>query len=557
MKKKLILLFLLITAHIFAAADKVLNFADIQKIAPVQMQQQDRSIIFDGKKDYLKMKNPALNSNEMAVYMKFKLTSSDFFNKTFELINTADGEIESHSGRGDWGLSVNYTSNGLWVVTCDPVYGNLAHNFTKFKFVVGNEYELYIYLDGRNIHIYVDGKCIAEKRLPYGYYKARNLYIGAGILKDSYSGMQIYDFEILIGEQLKDEAEKLAFKGNAGIEKKSILTFEELQAFVRGKQKLEKDIEIESGNCVTLINPMKKSDSFGAYLDFTFKSKTQTLKNTLEFFNTADSMPEIYGKWGISLNYDRNGLILLTSDGTKNMNIRTGVFFRENERYSVFVYIDSNDVFIYVNGKCVKRSMNTCAFYKDATYLHIGAGVLVNSYTPMILHDFKLTNENAENKKGADKLLLSLTDEKSASTETASMERKPDFSFQLKNRENYFLAGAIASYAVSAVSLTFIPVCFGIYGYNSFIYEENATRYNKAVYQDELDLYYNEMQKSSLYANAALTSGIVLIPVCAATLAAGVIFTVIYQKLKIEHLPAVAFGYIPNQSCVIQFSVPL
>lgn len=557
MKKKLVLLFLLITVHIFAAADKVLNFADIQKIAPVQMQQQNGCIIFDGKKDYLKMKNPALNSNEMAVYMKFKLTSSDFFNKTFELINTADGEVDSHSGRGDWGLSVNYTSSGLWVVTCDPVYGNLAHNFTKFKFVVGNEYELYIYLDDRNIRIYVDGKCIAKNRLPYGYYKAKNLYVGAGILKDSYSGMQIYDFEILTGEQSKDESEKLAFKGNAGIEKKGILTSEELQAFVRGKQKLEKDIEIESGNCVTLINPMKKSDSFGAYLDFTFKSKTLTLKNMLELFNTANSMPEIYGKWGLSLNYDRSGLILLTNDGTKNTNIRTGVFFRENERYSVFVYIDSNDIFIYVNGKCVKRSINTCAFYKDATYLHIGAGVLVNSYTPMILHDFKLTNEAAENKKEADKLLLSLTDEKSASTETASMEKKPDFSFQLKNRENYFLAGAIASYAVSAVSLTFIPVCFGIYGYNSFIYEENATRYNKAVYQDELDLHYNEMQRSSLYANAALTSGIVLIPVCAATLATGVIFTLIYQKLKIEHLPAVAFGYVPNQSCVIQFSVPL
>lgn len=538
---------------VFAEVDTVLDFADIQEIASV-----DGSIIFDGKKDYLKLDNPVLNSSEIAVYMKFKLTSSDFFNRTFELVNTADGEVESHSNGNKWGLSVNYNiGSGLWVVTCDPTYGELIHNQTKFKFVIGNEYELYIYLEDKNIRIYVDGKCIAEKCLPYGYYKAKNLYIGAGILKNSYSGMEVYDFELLTGKQSEEESEKLAFKGNADIEKKVVLTSEDLQAFVRGKQKLEKDIKIESGNCITLINPMKKCHSFGAYFDFTFNCKTQTLRNTLEFFNTTDSVPEIFGKWGISLNYDRGGLSLLMNDGAKIQTVKTGVFFRENERYSLFVYIDSNDVLIYVNGKCVKRSMNTCAFYKSATYLHIGAGVLVNSYTPMILHDFKLTNKTAETKKEADKLLLSLTDENADDAEIVSAEEKHDFSFQLQNKENYFLAGAIASYAVSAASLTFIPICFGIYGYNSLMYEENARRYNSAVYQEELDLYYSEMQKRYLYANAALTSGIILIPVCAATLATGVILTVIYQKLKIEHLPQLAFGYVPNQSCMIQFSVPL
>lgn len=556
MKRKLIILFILISVNVFASANKVLNFADLYKVLSSEMVQQDGSIVFDGKKDYLKMNNPALGSDEMAVYMKFKLTSSDFFNKTFELINTADGEVESLSGNGNWGLSVNYTSSGLWVVTCDPVYGKLDHNFTKFKFAVGNDYDLYIYLDNGNIRIYIDGKCIAEKRLPYGYYKAKNLYIGAGILSNSYSGVQIYDFEIFTGEQSKDESEKLALKGNADIEGKVVLTSEDLQPFVRGKQKVRKDIKIESGNCVTLINPMKKSNSFGAYLDFSFNTKTQTLKNWLELFNTADTMPEVSGKWGLSLNYDRNGLCLLTSDGTKSRIVKTGVFFRENERYSLFVYIDSNDVLIYVNGKCVKRCMNTSAFYKDTAYLHIGAGVLVNSYTPMILHDFKLTNKTVENKREADELLLAMSEEKS-DIKIVSSDKKSDFSFRLKNKEKYFLAGAIASYTVSAVSLAFIPVCFGIYGYNGLMYEENARRYNNAVYQEELDLYYGEMQKSSQSANAALTSGIVLIPVCAATLATGVILTVIYQKLKIEHMPTVAFGYVPNQSCLIQFSVPL
>lgn len=558
MKRRLIFLLLLINVNVFAA-DTVLNIEELRKNSQAKMVQQDGSIVFDGKKDYVKMDNPAFDSNEMAIYMKLKLTSSDFFNKTIELFNTADGEVESGSSSGNWGLSVNYTKDGLWVVTCDPVYAELSSNFTKFKFAVGNEYDLFIYLEEKNIRIYVDGKCIVEKRLPYGYYKAKNVYVGAGILRNSYSGMQLYDFDVFVGAQSNEESEKLAVKGFSDSKKKAILTSDDLQLFVRGKQKLEKDIKIESGNCVTLINPVKKSPSFGAYLDFTFNAKTQTLRNTLEFFNTADSMPEVYGKWGISLNYDRSGLSLLTNDGKGNgNNIKTGVFFRENERYSLFVYIDSNDVLIYVNGKCVKRSMNTCAFYKDATYLHIGAGVLVNSYTPMILHDFKLTNKTTENKREADELLAALTEEKPDSEIADSQKRKKtDFSFQPENREKYFLAGAIASYAVSAVSLAFIPVCFGIYGYNSLIYEENASRYNKAVYQDELDLYYGEMYKSSLSANAALTSGIVLIPVCAATLASGVILTVIYQKLKLERMPTVAFRYVPNQSCLIQFSVPL
>ena len=70
------------------------------------------------------------------------------------------------------------------------------------------------------------------------------------------------------------------------------------------------------------------------------------------------------------------------------------------------------------------------------------------------------------------------------------------------------------------------------------------------------DLYYKNMQQSSFCANTALTAGIVLIPVCATTLTSGIILTVIYQKLKMEHLPKVAFGFVPNQGCLIQFSVP-
>jgi hypothetical protein len=305
---------------------------------------------------------------------------------------------------------------------------------------------------------------------------------------------------------------------------------------------------------------MKKSNSFGAYFDFTFNAKTQVLKNTLEFFNTTDSMVELMGKWGLSLNYDRSGLSLLTNGNVGTVTIKTGVFFREKERYSMFVYVDSNDIYIYVNGKCVKRIVNTNAFYKDVTYLHIGAGVLVNSYVPMTLHDFKLTNKLLENKKEVDEMLVSLMsneDEKLNTTMIGKDDKKEDFSFQIKNRENYILAGAIASYAVSAMAFTFIPVTFGIYGYNNFIYEENLSRYHKAVYQDELDLYTKEMQRSSFSANMALTSGIVLIPVCVATLTSGIILTVIYQKLKMEHLPKVAFGFVPNQGCAIQFSVPL
>ena len=260
------------------------------------------------------------------------------------------------------------------------------------------------------------------------------------------------------------------------------------------------------------------------------------------------------------VNYDKNGLSLLTKSNVGTVIIKTGVFFRENERYSMFVYIDNCDVYIYVNGKCVKHSVNTNAFYKDATYLHVGAGVLVNSYVPMTLHDFKLINKTLENKKEVDEMLPSLMtseDEKLNATVIAKDIKKEDFSFRIKNKENYFLAGAIASYAVSAVAFTFIPVSFGIYGYNNFIYQENLSRHNNAIYQSELDLYYKEMQRSSFNANMALTSGIVLIPVCAATLTSGIILTVIYQKLKIEHLPKVAFGYTPNQACIVQFSMSL
>ena len=552
------LLLLFINIQTFAESQMVMDFSDIKNLSTENMLQADGSILFDGKKNYLKMANPT-TEDSMAVYMKLKLTSSDFFNRTFELLNTADGEVES--GSGMWGLSINYTKNGLWIVSKDSKYAEVINSGANFKFIIDEIYELYLYLDSEMIRIYVDGKCIAQKRLPYGYYyEAKNLYIGAGVLANSYSGMQLYDFKLFTGKQTKEESEILSFDGNLVTENKAIIDMSDLQFFNRGKLELKQDVRIKSGKCITLINPMKKTNSFGAYFDFTFNAKTQILKNTLEFFNTTDSMPEIMGKWGLSLNYDKNGLSLLTKSNVGTVIIKTGVFFRENERYSMFVYIDNCDVYIYVNGKCVKHSVNTNAFYKDATYLHVGAGVLVNSYVPMTLHDFKLINKTLENKKEVDEMLPSLMtseDEKLNATVIAKDNKKEDFSFRIKNKENYFLAGAIASYAVSAVAFTFIPVSFGIYGYNNFIYQENLLRHNNAVYQSELDLYYKEMQRSSFNANAALTAGIILIPVCAATLTSGIILTVIYQKLKIEHLPKVAFGYTPNQACIVQFSISL
>lgn len=557
-KKFFVFLLLLVNIQLFASFQKKIEFSDIQNIASSTMLQSDGSLIFDGKKDYLKINNPAVYSESMAIYMKFKLTSSSFFDKTLELINTADGEVESGSSKALWGLSVNYTREGLWIVSYDKMQGEMTHNFTKFRFIPGTLYELYIYLDSKNIRIYVDGKCISEKRLPYGYYyNARNLYVGAGVLKDSYSAMQVYDFDVFTGIQTAKESEKLTLKGNVLLDNKSVFSMGDLKPFVRSKQDLRENTEIKSGDSVTLVNPLVQSSSVGFYFDFTFHEKTQTLKNTLEFFNTANTMPEIMGLWGISLNYDKNGLSLLTRNNQTN-TIKTGVFFRENERYSMFVYIDSCDVYIYVNGKCVKRSVNTTGFYKNTTYLHIGAGVLVNSYVPMTLHDFKLTNKVLENKKEVDELLVALMTNKDEIQKDVIVKenKKNDFSLKIYNRENYVLAGAIASYAVSATAFAFIPVCLGIYGYNNFIYQESSSRYHKAMYQEELDLYYKNMQQSSFCANTALTAGIVLIPVCAATLTSGIILTVIYQKLKMEHLPKVAFGFVPNQGCLIQFSVP-
>lgn len=558
-KRFVIFLSIFMTFQIFAESQMIADFSDIQSLTTKNMLQTDGSIWFDGKKDYLKMNNPAYNQEAMAIYMKFRLTSSNFMNRTIELVNTADVGVEEGSS-GNWGVSVNYGNEGLEIFTKDYKYNKMIYNLTKFKFIKDEIYELYVYLDSKNIRIYVDGKCIAQKRLPYGYYNAKNLYIGAGVLANSYSGMQLYDCKLFTGKQTKEESEKLSLEGNAVLKEKIVLGINDLQYFNRGKLKLKQDVKIESGKCLTLINPMKKSNSFGAYFDFTFNAKTQLLKNTLEFFNTADSMVEIMGKWGLSLNYDKSGLSIYTRNSVgKTQAIKTGVFFRENERYSMFVYIDTNDIYIYVNGKCVKRAVNTNLFYKEATYLHIGAGVLVNSYVPMTLHDFKLTNKLLENKKEVDEMLVSLMTDEDEKLNTIVMkeDKKDDFSFQVKNKENYILAGAIASYAVSAIAFTFIPVTFGIYGYNDFLYKENASKYRKAIYQDELDLYYKEMECSSRNANAALVSGITLIPVCVATLTSGIILTVIYQKLKMEHLPKVAFGFVPNQGCAIQFSVPL
>ena len=162
-KKVLIIaLFFVQSIQFFAKSQNVLDFKEIQRHALGAMKQADGSLIFDGKKDYLKMNNPAYNQEAMAIYMKFRLTSSSFLNKTLELINTADGEVESGSSNATWGLSVNYRKDGLWVVSYDNIQGENTHNFTKFRFVPGVIYELYVYLDGKNIRIYVDGKCIAE-----------------------------------------------------------------------------------------------------------------------------------------------------------------------------------------------------------------------------------------------------------------------------------------------------------------------------------------------------------------------------------------------------------
>ena len=97
-KRFVIFLSIFMTFQIFAENQMVMDFSDIQSLTTKNMLQTDGSILFDGKKDYLKMNNPAVNNESMAVYMKLKLTSSDFFNRTFELLNTADGEVESGSG---------------------------------------------------------------------------------------------------------------------------------------------------------------------------------------------------------------------------------------------------------------------------------------------------------------------------------------------------------------------------------------------------------------------------------------------------------------------------
>jgi hypothetical protein len=259
-KRFVIFLSIFMTFQIFAESQMVMDFSDIQSLATENMLQADGSILFDGKKDYLKMNNPAVNSESMAVYMKLKLTSSDFFNRTFELLNTADGEVESGAG-GMWGFSINYGNNGLWGVIKDSKYGERINIFTGFKFIIDEIYELYLYLDSEMIRIYVDGKFIAQKRLPYGYYNAKNLYISAGVLADSYSGMQLYDCKLFTGKQTKEDSERLSFKGNAIIKNKSVIGINDLQSFNRGKLELEQDVKIESGKCLTLINPMKKSNS--------------------------------------------------------------------------------------------------------------------------------------------------------------------------------------------------------------------------------------------------------------------------------------------------------
>ena len=245
-KRFVIFLSIFMTFQIFAENQMVMDFSDIQSLTTKNMLQTDGSILFDGKKDYLKMNNPAVNNESMAVYMKLKLTSSDFFNRTFELLNTADGEVESGSG-GMWGLSINCTKNGLWIVSKDYKYAEVINSGANFKFIIDEIYELYLYLDSEMIRIYVDGKCIAQKRLPYGYYNAKKLYIGAGVLANSYSGMQLYDYKLFTGKQTKEDSERLSFKGNAIIKNKAVIGINDLQSFNRGKLELKQDVKIESG----------------------------------------------------------------------------------------------------------------------------------------------------------------------------------------------------------------------------------------------------------------------------------------------------------------------
>ncbi|MEE1289869.1 MAG: hypothetical protein UHW86_02430, partial [Spirochaetota bacterium] len=101
-KRFVIFLSIFMTFQIFAESQMIADFSDIQSLTTKNMLQTDGSIWFDGKKDYLKMNNPAYNQEAMAIYMKFRLTSSNFMNRTIELVNTADVGVEEGSS-GNWG----------------------------------------------------------------------------------------------------------------------------------------------------------------------------------------------------------------------------------------------------------------------------------------------------------------------------------------------------------------------------------------------------------------------------------------------------------------------
>ena len=66
-KRFVIFLSIFMTFQIFAESQMVMDFSDIQSLATENMLQVDGSILFDGKKDYLKMKTAGAENVEAPV----------------------------------------------------------------------------------------------------------------------------------------------------------------------------------------------------------------------------------------------------------------------------------------------------------------------------------------------------------------------------------------------------------------------------------------------------------------------------------------------------------
>ena len=159
----------------------------------------------------------------------------------------------------------------------------------------------------------------------------------------------------------------------------------------------------------------------------------------------------------------------------------------------------------------------------------IGSGFAKNYYASIVINNLTIYSEPK---------YLTIEDSK----KTTTIINKSKIAFP-KPDPKLFLYTSIASYTLSGLTLTLLPVFFTLHTVNSYYYNELYSLYSKSTNQNQIDIYYKQMKLYSDYSNMLLISGSIMIPLSLISFTSGLLLQLTYQHINIKNVPNLNVSY--------------